>query len=544
MLIEAITVPDGAVLEFDLCIVGAGAVGITIARALSATRHRVCLLESGGLDEEAASQELAKGDSVGVPYFALDETLFRVFGGSTARWDGWCRPLDPMDFRHRSWVPHSGWPISAAELDDYYRRAQAVCDLPTFRYHPGDWSGEIPPLYRPPFVGRTLRTVIWQKASPPTRFGSLYRDDIKQATNITAYLHANVVRIRVNRERTLVRELDVATLDGPKFAVRARCYVVATGGIEAPRLLLSSNIGNDLVGRFFMEHPHVSIGRVQLDQTTPGARPQVAAIDRGWSGALARLALERPKGGIKCAYALTHDVQEQRQILNLSAHLRGVGQPSDPAAARLASGMRSPLRTLRRMPLRGRYSVPTQLRQFLRSLPTTLAEGYDRFIRRPRQLELYCRTEQAPNPDSRVTLSGERDVFGVPRVKLDWRLAEIDKRTVRESLMLIGDELARTGVGAVEPEPWVLSDDDDWGPSLRGGHHHMGTTRMSEDPTTGVLDPNCRVHGMDNLYISGPSVFPTGGFSNPLLTAVALALRTADHVKRELSGPRLRRVDA
>jgi len=119
----------------------------------------------------------------------------------------------------------------------------------------------------------------------------------------------------------------------------------------------------------------------------------------------------------------------------------------------------------------------------------------------------------------------------MPRAKLDWRLTELDKRSMRTFYQLLGREMGRTGTGRVQIRDWLLSDDRTWPSFISGGWHHMGTTRMSADPKQGVVDANCRVHGLANLYIAGAAVYPTAGAVNPTLTLVALSLRLADHLK-------------
>ena len=163
--------------------------------------------------------------------------------------------------------------------------------------------------------------------------------------------------------------------------------------------------------------------------------------------------------------------------------------------------------------------------------PNVAVAVYEEMLKRPTELDVYCQTEQSPNPDSRVMLGADCDRFGVRRVKLDWQLSPLDRRSIRTCLSIVGEQLANSGLGSLRPEPWVMADEEQWSPSLTGGHHHLGTARMSDDPKHGVVDANCRVHGISNLYISDGSVFPTGGYANPLLTIVALSLRTADHIK-------------
>jgi choline dehydrogenase-like flavoprotein len=148
-----------------------------------------------------------------------------------------------------------------------------------------------------------------------------------------------------------------------------------------------------------------------------------------------------------------------------------------------------------------------------------------------RTFRLFSRQEQAPNPASRVTLAAERDAMGVPRVRFDWRLTALDKRSMRTFYAVLGREVGRQGAGRVQVLEWLRDDDVTWPAFVSGGWHHMGTTRMHPDPTRGVVDADCRVHGVANLYVAGASVYPTSGSANPTLTLVALALRLADHLK-------------
>jgi len=148
--------------------------------------------------------------------------------------------------------------------------------------------------------------------------------------------------------------------------------------------------------------------------------------------------------------------------------------------------------------------------------------------------EMWSTVEQAPNPDSRVTLGNQRDALGMPRIEVDWRLTELDKRSLQAGHQAVAEELGRTGLGRLQIDPWLTADLTSWAPELDGGHHHMGTTRMSADPAKGVVDADCRVHGMTNLYVAGSSVFSTSGSANPTLTIVALALRLAGHLRQNL----------
>ena len=544
MLIDIKTLPESTLIESDICIVGAGAAGITLAREFIDQPYQVCLLESGGLDFDEATQSLYQGEHIGVPFQPLEESRARYLGGSTNLWGGWSRPLDDIDFEDRPWMPYSGWPIPKTELNPYYQRAQKVSGLGSDKYDFADWEDTLKELqiHRPP-LGEQIETYIWQIVpSTHLRFGQAYRAELEQASNIKTYLHANVVEIETNEVAKTVTRLRVATLEGKKFWVSAKAFVLAVGGIENPRLLLASKqvqsngLGNqhDLVGRFFMEHPYLPSGKILL------SNPAAAALYTHQNIRTGETLLATGLG-------LSKQVQEQEQILNFSARL--IPQPPEWVEAfnNLKYRLRQQPKTVHEaFPTigedgqwyrSGNTSMIEDLRKVIANLDRVASRAYAKLFNKSfhsRQSNL-CQThligEQAPNPDSRITLSSERDRLGVNRVQLDWRLSPIDKYTIERSQQIIAEELARSGLGQPKIE---LTNDKSWD-SVVSSYHHMGTTRMSTNPRQGVVNENCRVHDISNLYVAGSSVFPTSGLSNPTLTLIALAIRLADHLKETMA---------
>jgi choline dehydrogenase-like flavoprotein len=512
---DARTLPNGTILEGDLCIVGAGASGITIARELSNSNLKVLLLEGGGFDREPQMQELYRGENVGLPYYPLEAAAEHYFGGTTMHWAGMCSTYDTVDFEKRDWVPHSGWPIRREDLDPFYARAQRVVELGPYKYEPADWkNGDAD---RVPLLGDSpaLSTKMWQ-FSPPTRFGTRYRDEIINSPNVHLYTHANVVEVEANDGLSAVQTVRVRGFDGKELRARAKRFVLACHTIQNARLLLASNrkartgLGNanDLVGRYFMEHIEMPAG--ELVVTHPRTiRTKLYALD---------YAAKTPRGEI----ALSPSAQQEHRVLHGTASVEA-GNPTDHMKSTfqfidttLASAMRAWEKGGRKGP------PPIALAARAMSPPVT---GPARFY------HLTTRQEQAPNPDSRVTLSTAKDALGMPRARLNWQLTELDKRSMRTFYEVLGREMGRSGTGRVQIRDWLLSDDRTWPSFVSGGWHHMGTTRMSADPKQGVVDANCRVHGLANLYIGGASVYATAGAVNPTLTLVALSLRLADHLK-------------
>jgi len=559
MLIDASTLPEDTLIEKDICIIGGGAAGITLAQEFINQPYQVCLLESGGLDFNEATQSLYGGENVGLNYFPLQESRARYLGGSTNLWGGWSRPLDDIDFEDRPWMPYSGWPFTKAELDPYYKRAQKACNLGPYEYDLAYWDDALGKLQRQqlPFLPEQIVTYLWQ-IIPPThlRFGEAYRAELEQARNINTILHANVVEIETNDTAQAVTRLRVARLDGKQFWVAAKVFILAVGGIENPRLLLASNqaqstgLGNqyDLVGRFFMEHPYLISGKLQL--SSPAS--------------LYARSCQVEETFIATALGLPKAVQEREQILNFSARLlplreewveafqrlkrlryrqpagqQPVGHQAFPALMKHKEERRKHFPTIQEGQKHSSKTTFSQdLATAIANFDRIAAKAYTKVFRQkssvaqPVLYDTHLIGEQAPNPDSRITLSRERDSLGLNRVQLDWRLSPIDKYTIKRSQQLIAAEFERAGLGKLQIE---LADDDISWQSLRGSYHHIGTTRMSTNPKQGVVNEHCQVHGIHNLYIAGSSVFPTSGLSNPTLTIVALAIRLADRIKRHIS---------
>ena len=510
MYTDARTLDDGTLIEGDLCIVGAGAAGISMALEWKDSPYTVILLEGGGFDYEVQMQALYAGKSIGDPYqVPLEAARLHFFGGTTGHWAGWCAPMDPIDFKKRDWVPHSGWPFPKEHLDPFYARAQPYVELGPYEYDIAYYEAQDPPRKRLPFDEEKVWTKMWQ-FSPPTRFGTRYRDAIVEAENVHLYTYANVTEIEANESVRTVAGLRAQTIDGKSHRIRARYYVLACGSIQNARILLASNrqasagLGNDhdLVGRFFMEH--FEMGGAQLILESPSAMPMYALRFAG-----RRL----PTGEL----ALTEHVQRHHRILNGTASLRPGSFPEE---------MTSFFQRFSERQSRSSSQADGQQRQ--RRQGPSAASGARRDYR------LQTRAEQAPNPDSRVVLSTQKDALGVPLADLHWKLTELDKRSMRIFFEIVAHEFGRTGRGRVQILDWLLEDDTSWPSFLSGGFHHMGTTRMHDDPKQGVLDANAKVHSIENLYVAGASAFPTSGAPNPTLTLIALTLRLSDHLKQNI----------
>jgi choline dehydrogenase-like flavoprotein len=511
-------------LQADLCIVGAGAAGIALAREFIGTRYRVAVLESGGLRYSGRVQRLYAGENVGVPSYALTYSRLRVFGGSTTRWAAQCRPLDPIDFEGRAGIADSGWPFDHRHLEAWYPRAQRVCMLGVADKRAWAPDPDALPL------GDELEPVLF-RFGYPRDFGRAYRDELERADNVDVLLHANAVQIQPAPDLRAVQAIVAQSLNGHALEVRARAYVLACGGIENARLLLASNrvapagLGNehDLVGRFFMDHPYLTTGHF------------APASGRHADGPHVIQSFKRAGVGQKChvGFALSERVRRDERLTGCSAYfIRRLA--SETAPEYFSRGGKSRLRLAEF--LEHRTSTGAELGRHLRNVATgwrevglTLARRASDVIRPRYVLALRTVLETTPRPDSRVALTTARDRLGMPCVRVDWRISESDRRGLDRLRAAMGNAIRSRGLGVLVEDPHV--DETGWPVSMEGGKHHMGTTRMHADPKRGVVGADGRVHGMANLYIAGSSVFPTCGYANPTFTVVALALRLADHLK-------------
>jgi len=514
-------------------LIGAGAAGITVARELAGTEQRVCLVEGGGWQFEfAESQSLYAGTNVGIPV-PLQAGRLRFFGGTTNHWEGRCAFLSDVDFRRRPWIPHSGWPVDRAELEPYYQRA---CEVAGFE---SKWRSdeetlallEAPlPVLNPDW----LRPFIWHYApamrgASTWRWAKAYGTLLAEAVNVRTLLHANFAEFSLSRDRTRVASLTVRSLNGVAATIEAKNYVLCCGGIENARLLLlesqrnSGGFGNDRdrVGRYFMQHLR---GRAGLIASAEPLRLQNQFnLLRGPDGLQ-----------VEVGMILTPEIMEREELLHCSSILQY--EPDRESGIAAAHDIWGALQTGHWPPDIGDKvgRIAENFRELAGVLERKLASHRTlagSSVTPSKSAVLVVDLEPAPDPESRVMLADDRDALGLRRVRTDWRHGERERQTAARVASLVAAEFARVGIGRTRLEPWVQDERVSPVDALQGVPHYIGTTRMSDDPGEGVVDRNCAVHGMENLYVAGSSVFPTAGQANPTLTIVALALRLAKHLR-------------
>lgn len=501
MIIHSVHVPKGERFHCDICIIGAGAAGITIAKAFDKTPYSVFLVESGGFTPNAETQSLYETDFSGhlaqkaAGYPSYSRT--RYFGGSTNCWAGDVAPFEAIDFERRDWIPHSGWPIEKDDLWSHYRKACELVEVPYFEKNPA--AEEI--SRRNPFKFKSFLNPLFEPKtflhSPPTRFGLKYREELLSSKNVSVMFNANVISLNVGENGEQVESVETVCLENMgRIFVSSKIFILATGAIENARLLLASDqvhksgLGNqnDLVGRYYMDHYRLSGYKLMMYE------PDLLRFldltgDYKISGRKAHK-IFTPSG----------DLQKKYKLMNSGVYIQEF-VPVSPQQIGFA------------------WKVFSKKKEALPSVQL-------------HEAKITVFGEQAPDADNRVVLTGSRNnPLNQRKPKLIWNPNDLDRESTQRLLELLGREVGRLNLGRIK----LARDLENFEVERCSlGYHHMGTTRMHESPKEGVVNADCKVFGLDNLYVSGSSVFPTGSFINPTLTIVALASRLAEHVHQHL----------
>lgn len=537
----------GMARSADIAIVGSGAAGIPMALELEELGFRVLLLESGSEEADERGQECYEGTvASGSNHPPTDKYRQRKLGGTTGTWGGRCVPFDPIDFEPRDYVPNSGWPISFDEVASFYGDASAWLEAGDSKYQSSSAFPRLPPLIEG-FESAAVSIDSLERFSRPTDVFNRYKDRLRISRNVTVMSSATCTRINLEGDGLSVKSLTFVATNGREFDVTAARYVLAVGGIETARLLLASNdvrskgVGNehDVVGRYYMCHVAGNVGSVTLNVPLQAVRHEY----------------EISPDGVYCRrrFQVFEDEQRKRQINNIVARLH-FARISDPGhrssvlsliyllkpfisyeyATRLRDGSKDTAwRMLKHF--RNVVCAPMELVHWslhwvskrilaTRKFPSIILKN------KTNKFSLEINVEQCPLPESRVTLGDTADRFGTPRVVIDWRYSDRDIDAVKSFLDLLKQELVRLELGNLE-----YSEDRLEAEMLRFGAyggHHIGTARMGNDPATSVVDRDCKVHDVDNLYIAGSAVFPTSSQANPTLTITALAVRLARHLSK------------
>ncbi|MEI6875184.1 MAG: GMC oxidoreductase [Spirochaetota bacterium] len=518
MHLNSEALPEGTLLkDYDICVAGAGAAGLAMARRFAGGSKRVLVLAAGQPGEKGLPpgfRQKIYGGTYGDFLAKVDPLFLRrsrlhMFGGTTNHFGFWSRPLDETDFLPRPGYRQASRPLRLVDLTPYYREAMEYG-----HYGPLNFDDL-------PYWERILFARNFPRQEADSLTGAIFHaqyeerlhdfqvqvgDELRDSSNVTILFNANLLRLEASPDRDHVTSLACASIEGGqagrRFRVVADTYVLALGGIETVRVLkLSGDLGNnakDMLGRGFMVHPLITtVAEARFSQ------PVAGEIRNFFHDQQVRLRQPESPGG-----GYVHDTAPLVDPRLLFKHrvfnAWGVLVPTPETLATEAIG---------------------GFRVILRFDP----EG-DR-------AELNINWEQVPNEESRITLDPEvvDPVFRQSAVHLDWRLLEVDKRTVVRAMGLCESYLRTKGATGFRlltdldggAGRWIFGRAEN---ALATGDHHMGALRMSATIDDGIVDARSRFHAVDNLYAAGCSQFPTSGYANPTLTIVALALRLADHL--------------
>jgi choline dehydrogenase-like flavoprotein len=525
LLIDASRLPSGLDLASDVVIVGSGPAGITLAEQLVASGLHVLVVESGDRHQTKAAGDRLRGRSTGAP-FPMAASRQRAFAGTASHWTAntglRVRPLDPIDFEARPGMAETGWPFSYQELEPFYRRAGESVGV-DFDYDAANWLPDGGPSALSWDGGPRL--ALFRFADHRT-FTDRF-DSFAHSRQIDLLLNATATRI-VTGASGSVESLEVTSPGGPRLSITGRAYVLACGGIDNARLLLASPgpngaaVGNehDNVGRYFTDHLSIDSGVVVAND--PGVDVSSFLETRNAAGQKYQPMLWAGEDRLR-----------EHGLLNAAFWVNRLDARFVAPAVQSVRALKAALLTRPLIP-----GVTSHVRNAADGTLDVARFAYRRFRdSEPREtvISLRIMAEQAPHPESRITLADSRDDTGLPRAHVHWHISASDREGIRRHQDLLAAMLEDRGVGTVvdrlgEEHPAA---------TMIANYHHMGSTRMHADPRRGVVDSLGRVHSVPNLYVAGSSVFPTGGYANPTLTIIALAIRLAGTLSASLQPVRM-----
>jgi choline dehydrogenase-like flavoprotein len=544
MIVDGRTLRSGVEKEHDLCVVGSGIAGMLLVMELAQTFKDICIIESGAWKPDDETQSLYTIINIGHPIRQQYQSRIRYFGGSCNIWAGRSMIYNEIDLMSRPWLDSVSWPIDFAELDRYYALAARYLSLPSYdKLRAENWESKLSDFEQSLFDSGHFKPNVSLFAKAPARFGyrTKYFKKIRNSTNITLYINSNVVNLRLNDSLSGVAHIDVACLNGVRYKIKPKKVVLACGGLENTRILMASDkqmpggIGNrsGLLGRYYMDHPRAVFGRIKLAKKIK--------LDH-------LLGMPVTGGKMQLGIALSDKIQADDGLLNNYLSL-------EPCYSIGSMELYESFVKLMKRLLRKGYSgkrfdfknqqmaeVPEMIYLLTPKelLPHFMYYTYYKYSCMTKSifanlthLSIVNYSEQEPNIASRVYLDDEKDKLGMRKLVLDWKISNRSFKSSLRLMRLLDEHFRRYGAGHIEQDLTQIEE-----LPYTDASHHLGTTRMSADPKTGVVNANCQVHGVNNLYIAGSSVFPTAGHANPTLTIAALSLRLADCLKSARYLPR------
>jgi choline dehydrogenase-like flavoprotein len=442
MHVDARKLPPDSIIEGDICIIGTGPAGISMAMDWMNTPYKVILLESGGFEYDDKVQDMLAGESTGQRYFPLRSTRLSLFGGTSGHWAGMCSPFDEIDFEKRDWVPDSEWPITRKDIDPYYEKAHQPLKLGPYDYDLSYWQKQAPNLNPFPLDEKVIWNKIWQLSNVAGWKGGFmpaYKDLIVDAKNIHLYTYATAINFMANEPVNSIQEVIVKNHTNNKYKVRAKHFVLATGAIQNARMLLAANeqakkgLGNDndLVGRYFMEHLEVDTAEMWLLKPFPTDLNNFNQKLMFWN-----------------ELAIHKEVQREEKILNGTCGLAPTAYARNKAPVIDTWQNEDPRKSLDNF-----FNSWHEAEEKAKALDQGAIN---------RAFTFQTRMEQSPNPDSRVTLSEKKDALGVPLANLNWALTPLDKRSLRRINQIIAKEVGKAGIARIKLHDFLVDENERW----------------------------------------------------------------------------------
>lgn len=523
MLSDLDKIDDDIACQGDVCVVGGGAVGLVVAVQLSRMGKRVILLEGGGVGLEERSQALHRVITAGHPSMLEDFGRYRVLGGTTTFWGGQVVPLDQTAFEDRDWVTDAKWGLTNEDLDPYHLKAYEIIGLKNVELDDQKiWRK----LGVEPDLGPDLGMLL-SRWVPKRNFARVFKKEIDGPGNLDVFVHANVTGFSLDEDGRRISGVKARSFSGKQITVNAKSVVLACGTIEIARLLLQpSGDGapypwqdNPWIGQGFIDHIDSLAGTVKI-------------LDKGvfhkmFDSIVINTFRYFPR------IRLNVDAQRKHKTLDIAAHFK-----FDSITFQHLINIKMFLWSIidGRMP-DNIWRLPIHVMAVMKiAFPIAFRYLMDHRLYKPAGGTVYLQltSEQIPNPASCVRLVDEKDELGMRRVEVDWRFDGREIRTFAMFSRLIRDTLRDRGIAEITLDPDLENESQAYFEKVFDGNHHMSTARIGNSAAEGVVDSNLRVHGTENLYVTGAAVFPASGFANSTLTAVALGLRLCDHLERTL----------
>ncbi|MCT8838028.1 hypothetical protein KZ432_10820 [Glaesserella parasuis] len=488
--------------SFDICIIGSGIGGGTLAKKLSELGTSFLVIEAGTFHGNSSNVTY---ENVGRDFGVRTTTTIQV-GGTSNLWHGVLAPLDEIDFQQRDWIPYSGWPISLDDLYPYYAEAASLLGVENFSYFTQkNLSNELKQqLENMPFNRNFLKNKLFQQPIVAHNFKNTIKDICSSSDKYHCLFNTTALELVRNGE--YVEKVIVGLANGEKSEIKAKQFIIASGALETPRLLLNSKFTNPNIGRFLMDHPMGNLCQLEFRKR----KKCPIYSDTKYSH----------KMKIKTGLEMKNELQEKFQLPNNNFYMRpsfikGIDDKSEKIKLSLLAFKDGKISIKDFLNV---FMHPNVIRQILAyKLSLNVTYKYS---------DLFFITEQIPNPESNVTLSNLKDKWGYPISRVNWQVSQQDIDAMEMWFKLVLTEF-------FSEEDYIFThalDDFNWKEIFTSAIHHVGTARMGNNEDEAVVNKDLKVFGINNLYICDGSIFTTAGNVNNGLSISAFACRLVKHL--------------